>query len=432
MRVTVSITDLAHDGRGVGRIDGKAVFVHGALPGEKVSARLTGRKRRFDEAVCIEVMQPSPERTAPPCPWFGYCGGCALQHLDHDAQIAWKRRRVADNLQRIGRVQPGRWLEPVVGEPWLYRRRARLSAREVPGKGRVLVGFREINARYVADIEHCRVLHPAFSERLMDLSDLLGRLSVSDAVPQVEVAAGEDSAAVILRHLRSLTTADEQELKAYTDASGIAVYLQPEGPDSIHRLAPENHELSYRLPAFGLEIGFEPQHFVQVNDTVNRELVSLAVDLLDPRPGDRMLDLFCGIGNFTLPLATRAGEIIGVDGDPALLVAGAANARRNGMDNLRWVNADLAGIDAGPSWLPDACAGVLLDPPRSGADAVLPLISNGGASRIVYVSCNPATLARDAAELVHDMGYELRAAGVVDMFPHTSHVEAIALFERPK
>lgn len=428
--VTVEISDLAHDGRGVGRVDDKVTFVHGALPGETVTARLTGRNRRFDEAVTETVLKPSQQRVEPECPWFGYCGGCALQHLDHAGQLAWKQSRLAENFSRIGGVEPARWLEPLAADPWTYRRRARLSVRNVPGKGRVLVGFREQAGRYVAEIEHCRVLHPVFSERLMSLSALIGRLSIPSAVPQVEIAAGDDSAAIVLRHIEPLGDTDREILRDWSQHSGIAVYLQSKGPDTVRRLCPDDHQLTYRLDEFDLELGFHPQHFVQVNAAVNRLLTRRAVELMAPGPEDRVLDLFCGLGNFTLPLATRAGRVSGVEVEPALVEAARANAERNGVENVELFTADLAVPDPDLPWIRAGFEGVLIDPPRTGAAEILLLVAASGAARLVYVSCDPATLARDAGTLVGEYGYRLSAAGIADMFPHTAHVESIALFER--
>lgn len=428
--VEVEIHDLAHDGRGVGRLDDKVVFVHGALPGERVHARLTGRNRKYDEAITLVVDKASSERVEPRCEWFGNCGGCALQHLDADAQVRWKQGRLAENLKRIGRVEPGRWLDPVTAEPWNYRRRARLSARLVPGKGRVLVGFREVGGRYVADIEGCDVLHPAFADRLMSLSALIGGMSTPDRIAQVECAAGDDTAAIVLRHLEPLTEQDEARLVAWSDETGIAVYLQPKGPDTVHRLHPAEHRLQYRLDAFDLVMDFHPQHFVQVNAAINRQLTERAVELMDAGPDDRVLDLFCGLGNFSLPLARRAGSVLGVELEGALVEAAEANARRNGLDNAAFRTADLQQPPERLDWLRGAFDGVLIDPPRSGALDVLPLVAASGARRVVYVSCDPATLARDAGELVHTHGFELKQAGVADMFPHTAHVESLAVFER--
>lgn len=428
--IEVAITDLSHDGRGVGRHQDKAVFVHGALPGETVSAKVIERNRRFDEALCEEVLTASPQRVEPDCPWFDRCGGCALQHLDHAAQVEWKHKRLVDNLERIGEVSPESWWSPLSAEPWYYRRRSRLSARLVKGKGRVLVGFREPQGRFVADVGDCRVLHPDFSDRLQSLSELLGELSVADAVPQIETASGDTASAIVIRHLRELTPDDIMKLKRWSDDSGIAVYLQPKGPDTVHRLWPEAHELTYRIEDFDLEFAFHPQHFVQVNAEINRSLVRRAVELLDPGPDDRVLDLFCGLGNFTLPLAKRAGRVTGIEGASELIEAAAANAARNGIDNVELEVADLSEDVSARPWYRSGFDGVLIDPPRSGAFEVLPMIAGSGARRVVYVSCNPGTLARDAGELVNNHGFRLVGAGIADMFPHTAHVESIALFER--
>lgn len=428
--VDVEISDLTHDGRGVGRVEDKVTFVHGALPGERVSARRTGRNRRFDESVTLAVETPSAQRVEPECPWFGYCGGCALQHLDHAAQLDWKMQRLRENFRRIGQVEPDDWLHPISAHPWNYRRRARLSARNVPGKGRVLVGFREIGGRYVADIEACRVLHPVFADRLMALSELIGRLSIPDRIAQVECAAGDESAAIVLRHLDPLTSADEKNLIEWSDHTGIAVWLQSAGPDSVRRLWPEAHQLTYRLEAFDLEFAFHPQQFVQVNAEVNRKLTRKAVDLMSAGPEDRILDLFCGLGNFSLPLARSAGEVLGVELDESLVDSARANAEANGIENARFVAADLMQSVDDLSWMQDKFDGVLIDPPRSGAAEILPLVAATGAPRIVYVSCDPATLARDAGTLVNEYGYRLEQAGIADMFPHTAHVESLALFGR--
>ncbi|MDT8408176.1 MAG: 23S rRNA (uracil(1939)-C(5))-methyltransferase RlmD [Wenzhouxiangellaceae bacterium] len=428
--VDVEISDLSHDGRGVGRVEEKVTFVHGALPGERVSARLTARNRRFDEAVTLSVQSSSAERVAPGCQWFGYCGGCALQHLEHGAQLDWKQQRLAENFKRIGRVEPGQWLEPLAADPWHYRRRARLSARNVPGKGRVLVGFREIGGRYVADIESCEILHPAFAERLMSLSELIGRLSIPDRIAQVECAAGDDSAAIVIRHLEPLTDDDRAALVEWSENNAIAVYLQPKGPDTVHRLCPEQHQLSYVLDEFDLKLNFEPQHFIQINAGVNRALTRRAVELMDPGLDDRLLDLFCGLGNFSLPLASRCGQLLGVELEPALIEAAIANAAGNGIENARFVAADLMQSVDALEWMKQPFDGVLIDPPRSGAAEILPLVAATNARRIVYVSCDPATLARDAGVLVHEYGYRLTKAGIADMFPHTAHVESIALFEK--
>ncbi len=428
--VAIEINDLAHDGRGAGRCGEKVTFVHGALPGEQVDARLTGRNRRFDEAVVVEVVHPSSDRVLPQCPWFGNCGGCALQHLDHAAQLKWKQQRLDQNFRRIGEVTPRRWLEPLAASPWNYRRRARLSVRNVPGKGRVLVGFREIGGRYVADIETCRILHPAFADRLMSLSTLIGNLSIPDRIPQIECSAGDDGAAIVVRHLEPLADNDLELLRDWSRDHGIAVWMQPKGPDSVHRLAPERHRLAYRLESFDLELEFHPQQFIQVNAVINRLLIDRAVDLLQPLAGQRVLDLFCGLGNFSLPLARHAGRVVGVELDSSLVDSARLNARANGLDNTEFIVADLQQPVEQLRWMAQPFDAVLIDPPRSGAAEVLPLVAATQASRIVYVSCDPATLARDAGELVHKHGFRLEAAGIADMFPHTAHVESIAMFVR--
>lgn len=431
--VQVHVQDLAHDGRGVGRIEGetdagKTVFVHGALPGEQVLAKLIGRTRQFDEAVVEEVLSPSPDRIEPACPWFEQCGGCALLHMDHSAQVAWKHKRLVDNLERIGQVSPAQWAEPLSAHPWGYRRRARLSVRDVPGKGRVLVGFREKQGRFVADIGHCDVLDPVFGQKLEALSDLVGQLSVRSAVPQIEIAVGDESAAMIIRHLEALTSDDVMALKKWSDAHHIAVYLQPKGPDTIHGLT-ESGTLSYTLPDFDIQLSFHPEQFIQVNAKINQQLIRRALEWLSLDEQDRVLDLFCGLGNFTLPLATRAKEVVGVEGDATLVEAAKANALANKLSNAFFHVADLSLAPEAHAFLRQSFDAVLIDPPRSGAESVLPVVAASQAKRIVYVSCNPATLARDAGILVKDYGYHLKTAGIADMFPHTAHVESIALFE---
>lgn len=428
--VALDIDDLAHDGRGVGRFEEKVTFVHGALPGEHVEARVIGRNRRFDEAQTVSVVRPSADRVEPECPWFARCGGCALQHQTAEAQLAWKQHRLEENLRRIGQVEPARWREPLRGPTWQYRRRARLSVRNVPGKGRVLVGFREVGGRYVAEIEDCRVLHAAFGNRLMSLSALIGELSIPDRVAQVECAAGDDTSAIVLRHLEPLTDEDLAALVRWSEENEVAVWLQPGGPATVHLLTPSAHQLRYRLEEFGLEFDFHPQQFVQVNAEINQQLVAAAVGALAPTSSDRILDLFCGLGNFSLPLARSAGEVIGVELDPSLVESARANARRNGIENTRFYAADLQQDIDRLEWMRQPFDGVLLDPPRSGASEVLGLVAATGARRIVYVSCDPATLARDAGVLVGSHGYTLSEAGIADMFPHTAHVESIAVFER--
>ena len=428
--IELDVTDLAHDGRGVGHYDGKAVFVHGALPDERVRARLIDRSRRFDEALTEEVLTSSVDRVTPECEWFDRCGGCALQHLSSTSQRRWKHHRLVENLQRLGEVQPAQWLEPLVSEPWFYRRRARLSARWVKGKGRVLVGFREPQGRFVADVGHCRILDSRFSHLLQPLSELLGALSVADRVPQVEVAAGDDSAAMIIRHMDPLTPDDLERIDAFSQAHAIAVYSQAKGPDTITRLMPSEHDLSYRLEPYDIEMFFTPQQFIQVNAEINLKLIDRAIELLQLTGSEHVLDLFCGLGNFSLPLARKARRVTGIEGLDDLVDSARANARHNGIENCEFDVADLSEQVGDRAWSRAGFDAVLLDPPRSGALEILPIVADSGARRVVYVSCNPATLARDAGELVRRHGFELKVAGIADMFPHTAHVESIALFER--
>lgn len=425
------IESLSHDGRGVARLDGKAVFVHGALPGERVRLRVLRRHRHFEEAEAEAVLEPSPERVEPGCSHFGRCGGCSLQHLAPASQIRAKERAMLDALQRIGHVAPATVFEPLRGDsPWGYRRRARLGVKYVAKKGKVLVGFRERASGFVTELARCPVLHPIVGELIGPLAELIGGLTVRDAVPQIEVAMGDEACVLVFRVMTSPSQADEAALRAFGERHGVAVYLQPGGLDSIRPLDPPGVVLTYRLPEFGVELEFEPGDFTQVNFAVNRAMVHRAVELLDPQPTQRLLDLFCGLGNFTLALARRAGEVVGVEGEAGLVARARANAVRNGIDNVRFHSANLYGpLDAEP-WLQGSYDGVLLDPPRTGALEVLPHLTRAGARRIVYVSCYPGTLARDAGELIHGLGYRLAGAGVMDMFPHTAHVESIAVFER--
>jgi 23S rRNA (uracil1939-C5)-methyltransferase len=427
---TVQVDDLSHDGRGVATREEKKVFIHGALPGERVEARLTDRKRRYDEAETLSVLQASPDRIEPRCPHFGQCGGCSLQHLAPERQIEAKQHTLEQNLARIGKVTPDTYWPPLTGPLWGYRRKARLSVRYVPKKGRVLVGFRERYGRFVADLRECHVLDPRVAEQLVPLADLVHGMEARSAVPQIEVACGDVASALVFRHLEPLSEADLERLRQFEADSGLAILLQPGGPATIHALTPPAPELTFAFPDLDLELAFGPSDFIQVNGEMNRSMVARALELLDPQPGDRVLDLFCGLGNFTLPLATRAGAVVGVEGDAELVRKGSENARRNGLENVRFHTADLAADPGAAPWLRGGYDKVLLDPPRSGAEFILEHVAASGARRLVYVSCHPASLARDAGILVQQHGFRLRGAGVMDMFPHTGHVESIALFER--
>ncbi len=426
-----TIAGLTHEGSGIVRGEGKAVFVPGVLPGERVRYTRVRHHRQHDDGDLQEILEPSPDRVTPRCAHFGVCGGCSLQHMAPDAQLVAKQRELGDNLARIGRAEPLRWLEPVRGPVWGYRRRARLGAKFVTKRGRVLVGFRERAKPYVAALSRCEILAPPVDALIEPLSDLLTGLERGNAVPQIEVAVAENATVLVFRVLESLPDADLQALASFERAHGLRVYLQPGGLATIRPLAGGEQALRYSLPGPGLEFEFLPSDFVQVNAETNRELVARAVALLEAGPGDRVLDLFCGLGNFTLPIARQAGEVVGVEGEAGLVARARENARRNGVGNASFHVANLA--DPEVARLPQLggpFSRVLLDPPRAGALEVLPRLAQLGPSRIVYVSCHPGTLARDVGVLCGEHGYVLSAAGVVDMFPHTNHVESLAVLDR--
>ena len=430
------ITDLSHDGRGVTRVDGKAVFVSGALLDEHVLLRLRKRHRHFDEAEVVELITRSPHRVEPRCRHFGECSGCSLQHLDADSQIATKQRVLTENFERIGKVTPQVWLPPLTDQSWGYRRKGRLSVRNVVKKGRVLVGFREEeNPRFVADIQQCEVMHPALGPKIGLLADLLNGMDAASDIPQIEFAAGDDTMALVFRHMQPLGASDLAALTAFGQQHDLAIYLQPGGNSSVHPLWPENPRLAFRIPSGDtqiddVELEFQPLDFVQVNAGMNVRMMARTMELLDPQPTDRVLDLFCGLGNFTLPIARRVGEVVGVEGEHGLVERAAENAARNGIGNARFQVANLFEDQRSADWARQPWDKMLLDPPRAGADKVLEYLPHKQTRRIVYVSCHPASLARDAGILVNQHGFTLKSAGVMDMFPHTSHVESIALFER--
>lgn len=426
----ITIEGFSHDGRGVAHRDGKAVFVSGALAGESVTARLVNRTRHYDEAAVETLHSRSPDRVEPRCAHYGVCGGCALQHLSPEAQIAAKQTVLAENFERIGKVTPKRWLAPLTGEPWGYRRKGRLSVKYVDKKGRALVGFRETNGRYVADIARCEVLHPAVGERIGAIGELVGRLDAVREIPQIELAVGDDTAALIFRHLQPLSEGDRAALVAFAQEHGFAIYLQPGGNDSVHPLWPASPRLAFAIPSANVELEFRPLDFIQVNASMNERMIAHALDLLDPQPGDRVLDLFCGLGNFTFPLARRCAHVVGVEGEHGLVARAKENAAANGIANVEYHVANLLEDQRETPWARASFDRILLDPPRSGAAAVFDYLPRKGTNRIVYVSCHPGSLARDAGILVEKHGFKLKAAGVMDMFPHTAHVESIALFER--
>ena len=424
------VVDLSHEGMGVARVEGKAVFVADALPGERVVMRRVARHRNFDQAVLESVLVPSPDRVAAACPHFGTCGGCALQHLDPAAQLRFKQAQLLENLARLGGVEPEGLLPPLEGPVWGYRRRARLGIKLVPRKGRVLVGFRERSAPYVADLHECRVLAPPAGSLIDPLAELVAGLAIVARVPQAELAIADDACAVVLRVLEPPSDADLAALRAFESRHGVRIYLQPGGVDTVEPLTQGQPSLEYALPGFDVRIRFEPTDFIQVNGELNGRMVSRAVELLGACSDDRVLDLFCGLGNFSLPLARGAGHVVGVEGEAGLVARARLNASRNGIANVEFHAANLAADTAAAPWARTGYSRVLLDPPRAGAWEVLPVVARSGAGRVVYISCHPGSLARDAGALVREHGYRLVSAGVMDMFPHTTHVEAMAVFER--
>ena len=425
-----TISGLGHDGRGVARIDGKATFVSGALPGERVLLKYYKRHRHYDDAEIVRVLDASPDRVEPKCRHFDQCSGCSLQHMDPAAQIAAKQQVLADNFERIGKVTPASWLPPLTDQSWGYRRKGRFSVRYVAKQDRVFVGFRdEANPRFVADIQQCEVIHPAIGPKVGLLAELVGGLSAARDIPQIEFAAGDDTIALVFRHVSPLSVADSDALVAFGKAHGFAIYLQPGNHSSVHPIWPESPRLAFAVPADDVELEFLPLDFVQVNAGMNQRMLARTMELLDLKSSDRVLDLFCGLGNFTLPIARHAGEVVGVEGEHGLVERAAANAARNGLSNASFRVGNLFDDLRNEPWATQRWDKILLDPPRAGADKVLEYLPRKGTDRVVYVSCHPASLARDAGILV-GKGFRLVSAGVMDMFPHTAHVESIALFER--
>lgn len=430
---TGQIVDTLTDGRGVVRSPGKTVFVRGAITGETVKFVRRKKKRNYDEAELLEILSAVPERVEPFCESFGNCGGCSLQHISSAQQIVLKQSVLLESLQRIGSVKPFRVLPPIVGDAWAYRRKARLAVKYVPKKGRVLVGFRERDKPFVADMRRCETLHPLIGESIAVLSELIGGLSIRERIPQIEAAVGDNGVAMIFRVLEPPSTDDLERFAGFQRNEGVQVYLQTKGPESIIPLPgqPAGDGLFYAIPGFNVSIHFTPTDFMQIHAGVNSQMIDQAVSLLAPNSDSRVLDLYCGLGNFTLPMATRSKEVIGVDFAPDMLARARNNALRSGIDNAGFWQADLSrSLEvAALAW--EGFDLVVLDPPRTGALEMIEVLGKIRARRVLYVSCHPGSLARDANSLVHQLGYELTAAGIMDMFPQTSHVESMALFELP-
>jgi 23S rRNA (uracil1939-C5)-methyltransferase len=432
----LDISKLSHEGRGIAHHEGKVVFVVGALTGEQVLARFTSQRGSYAEATALEVIRSSPERVTPHCRYFGVCGGCSLQHLDSAAQLAFKSAVLHERLAHVVTAGSYQQLPVISGEVFGYRRKARLAVRWVGKKGKALVGFKEQQSGFITDMDECPVLSPRIGTLIATLSELVSQLACKDQLPQIEVAVGDASAdatggdcALVFRHLQKLSEADHALLLQFGATHHIDIYLQPHGPDSVHKLYPATgpERLYYDLPDYRLRMAFHPQDFTQVNAGINQQMLQRALQLLDLQTTDRVLDLFCGLGNFTLPMARTAQAVVGVEGSEQMVKRGRENALANQLANVEFHAADLTKPAEGHAFLREKFDKILLDPPRSGAQEVLAALAALKPSRIVYVSCNPATLARDAG-LLAELGYALEAAGAMDMFPHTSHVEAIALF----
>ena len=459
---TATVAGLTHTGEGIVR-GGKATFVAGALPGETVNYRRTRSHRQHDEAELVEVLTAAPERVTPRCAHFGVCGGCALQHLAPEVQLKVKDQELRDNLERLGKVTPHTWLAPLRGPVWGYRRRARLGAKFVTKKGKVLVGFRERLAPFITDVQHCDVLAPPVGDLVLPLAELIMTLNIRERVPQIEVAVADNAVALIFRVLDPPGTEDLARLRVFAQTHAVRVYLQTGGLDTVRELDQPGEPLCYRLPEFKLELQFLPTDFIQINGAVNEALVSRAMEFLQLTPESEVLDLFCGIGNFTLPMARSAGRVTGVEGDAALVARARHNAAHNQLQNTEFHVADLARLPAGPHAVPTAPAGdflagrsvrdslasrsvaaqsapwlkkaythVVLDPPRAGASEVLAAVANLKPQRVLYISCHPGSLARDLGVLVNEHGFTLKAAGVLDMFPHTAHFESLAVLSPGK
>jgi len=430
---TAEIRSLSHDGRGITTIENKTTFLSGCLPGETVRYNIHAKRATFNEGSILEVITPSPERTTPPCEHFGVCGGCSLQHMSPRAQLALKQQTLLDQLKHFGQVMPEQILPPLSATTEGYRRKARLGVKFVIKKDKLLVGFREKSSRYLADLNRCIVLHPAIGQRFDELATMIRSLEAYQHIAQVEIAIGDEDVALVFRHLEPLSDSDKNKLIEFGERFNFHLYLQPNPPGKVERISPAGPGwLRYTLPNDKIEFLFHPLDFTQVNLEMNRLMVKQAIDLLDLQPADNVLDLFCGIGNFTLPMARRARHVTGIEGGDEMVQRAQMNANHNQIENVSFYAANLMEPNAKAEWVKQSYDKILLDPPRAGAKEILPFISAMGARKIVYVSCNPATLARDAGDLVNLYGYRLVAAGAMNMFPHTAHIEAMAVFEKER
>ena len=429
--VEVQIESLSHEGRGVAHVEGKVVFIDFALPGETVEFKYTRQSKSFDEGKAIKVIKASADRVEPICEHFGVCGGCSMQHQNHEAQITSKQAALMEMFEHMAQTKPQNILEPLRGPIKHYRQKARLGVKYVAKKGKVLVGFREKGNAFLADLHSCPVLHESVGNRITALSELIMAMDAKESIPQIEVAIDDTKTALVFRHLEPLSDSDKAALTQFAQTHELQIMLQSGGPDTVVALWPENPApLSYRLNEQDVTIEFQPNDFTQVNSEINQSMVSRALSMLELSKEDKVLDLFCGLGNFTLAMAKQCAEVVGVEGAQTMVVKARENAEKNNIDNTQFFAADLSADISDEPWLQHKYDKILLDPPRSGAMEMLKYIGKLDAKRIVYVSCNPATLARDTQTLVNEYGYALVDAGVMDMFPHTAHVESIALFTK--
>lgn len=436
--VFAKIESLSHEGRGIAHVEGKTVFVNGALPGEDALFQYKKQRPKYNEAHALEITNPAAERIDAKCQFFGLCGGCSLQHMQHDFQIEHKQSVLMEQLAHIGKVKPKSVIPPLIGPQWGYRRKARLGVKYVEKKGKVLVGFREKYSPFVADMNSCEVLHPSVGSLIEPLQCLITEISLIKQIPQIEVAVGDEETVLIFRHLADLTDEDKETLKLFAEHHQVGIFLQSGGLDSVMPLeGSAQKQLSYSLPEYDLTMNFLPMDFTQVNTEINRAMVPRALELLEVNSEDRVLDLFCGIGNFTLPLARNAANVLGIEGEHSLVERAKQNAELNNIFNVEFRVIDLAKDQMledilNEDFLKGGFNKLLLDPARNGAREVIEKINLKPVEKIVYVSCNPSTLARDAGILVNDKGFKLEQAGIMDMFPHTTHVESIAVFSRRK
>ncbi len=428
--IEMTIEDLTHDGRGVAKWNDKVVFVQNALPGEVVMAKLNRKTRNYNEALAVEILTASKDRVEPKCEFYTVCNGCSMMHLREEKQIDFKFNTLKSNFHKIAHTEPKSWMTPLTDSHWNYRRRARLSAKWVMAKDKMLVGFREKNGRFVADMNHCEVLEKPLADLLKPLANLFEQMSIKAFIPQVECSMGDEITSLIIRHMKPFTVEDLDKIKQFADQYSLHIYLQSKGPDTVTALEQYADALHFKLPEYDLRYEFLPNDFIQVNRRMNEKMIAQAMQAMDLKSDDVVLDLFCGLGNFTLPMAQQAAQVVGVEGDQQLVDRANHNAELNQLKQVQFYAADLTQDHAMSEWFQRPFTKVLIDPPRSGAWEILPLIAATSAKTLVYVSCHPASLARDTERLVNELGFTLESAGVMDMFPHTSHVESMAIFTR--